>query len=222
MTNPMHNQTDADLDTMFGVLADEIDLPHAADVALTPEQVIDALAAKATTAEDILLDAMAQEADLAETVKLLREEALAPLADMIARHEAAKKETAIARAHLLEVGAEFVQGENKGAPLCAFTYLQFKAMRSTVISATDAEVMTWLRANLPALILPETFDPETVMKAALSLPDAVRPSWVVTTESKQAQMKTKLLTERVAALRAEQMAALDAEIDALLVKYETA
>jgi len=219
MTDPMHT-ADADLDEMFGAMANEIDLARAADVELTPEQVIDALAAKAIAAEAMLVDAMAEEADLAETVKLLREEALAPLVEISARYEASKKETAIARARLIELGAEFVQGEERGAPLDAFTYLQFKAMKSTVISASDAEVMTWLRANMPALILPESFDPETVMKAAQSLPAAVRPSWVVTTEAKQPQVKSKALAENVAALRAQTMALLDAEIEALIAKAE--
>jgi hypothetical protein len=80
--------------------------------------------------------------------------------------------------------------------------------------------MTWLRANMPALILPETFDPETVIKAAQSLPAGLRPSWVVTTEAKQPQVKTKLLTENVAALRAQTMALLDAEIAVLLTKAD--
>lgn len=199
-----------------------LDLSHAADVELTPEQVIDALASKAIAAEAMLIDAMAEEADLAETVKLLREEALAPLAEISARYEAAKKETAIARAHLIEVGSDFVAGEDKGAPLDAFAYLQFKTLRSTVISASDAEVMAWLRANLPALILPETFDPETVIRAAQSLPAAVRPSWVVTTEAKQPQVKAKLLAENVAALRAQTMALLDAEIAVLLEEADAA
>lgn len=222
MTSP--NVTPAaDLDALLDAMTGEIDDLHdRLDVELTPEQLVDALSAKAIAAEAVLIDALAEEADLAETVKLLRDEALAPLAEIEARYASSKKASAEARAALIAVGTEFVQGEDKGAPLDAFSFLQFKAITSTVISADDATVMAWLWQNMPALILPQSFDPTTVIKAALALPEKVRPAWVKQSEEKQPQVKTKALLAQVEALRAQTMALLDAEIAALLAKAEEA